>query len=395
VKKADPVALSKVIRKLESGSRPKGGIIEGVGDVLSLGGEHLDEWGSFDLSNRRFVPRDFYERMKRGIVKPRDILIVKDGATTGKVSYVSDSFAHFPCCINEHVFRLAVNSAVADSRYVFYHLFSEQGHREILADFRGATVGGISQEFAKKVTLPLPPLPEQQRIAAILARADRLRRLRRYALDLGDSYLQSVFLQMFGDCLESDYPTTPLGKLVTITGGGTPSRDVARYYEGTIPWLTSKDMRGDYIVDTQEHVTEEAIRNSATKLVPAGSILIVVKSKILMHRLPIAIGKRALCHGQDVKSIQCSERVDPLFIVHILKHNEARILAQARGANTEGLTLPMLQGVSVPDVPLTRQQQFARIVHQFERLRAQQREAQRQAEHLFQTLLHRAFQGEL
>ena len=84
-----------------------------------------------------------------------------------------------------------------------------------------------------------------------------------------------------------------------------------------------------------------------------------------------------------------------MFIVHILKHNEPRILAQARGANTEGLTLPMLESVAVPDVSLVRQRQFARFVHQFERLRAQQREAQRQAEHLFQTLLHRAFRGEL
>ncbi len=263
------------------------------------------------------------------------------------------------------------------------------------ANISGANLPRLSPALLAKRRIPLPPLPEQKRIAAILARADRLRRLRRYALDLGDSYLRSVFLEMFKDCLEGRYPTTPLGKLVTITGGGTPSRDVARYYEGTIPWLTSKDMRADYIVDTQEHITEEAIRNSATKLVPAGSILIVVKSKILMHRLPIAICKRALCHGQDIKSIQCSGKVEPVFIVHILKHNEPRILAQARGANTEGLTLPMLESVAVPDVSLMRQQQFARIVHGFERLRAQQREAQRQAEHLFQTLLHRAFTGQL
>jgi type I restriction enzyme S subunit len=167
-------------------------------------------------------------------------------------------------------------------------------------------------------------------------------------------------------------------------------------YTGEIPWLTAKDMRGKYIADTQEHVTEEAISHSATKLVPAGSVLVVVKSKVLMRRLPLAIATTPLCHGQDIKSIQCSEKkLNPEFLMSVLKYNEQRLLQQARRANTEGLTLPMLRDVPVPDVSLTRQEQFARIVHKLERLRAQQREAQRQAEHLFQTLLHWAFRGEL
>jgi type I restriction enzyme S subunit len=199
---------------------------------------------------------------------------------------------------------------------------------------------------------------------------------------------------MFGDYL-GDHPSTPLGELVTITGGGTPSRKIDRYYRGDIPWLTSKDMRGNYIYDTQEHVTEEAIDKSAAKLVPEDSILVVVKSKVLMRRLPVAVAKRPLCHGQDVKSIQCSEKIEPLFLVYVLKYNESKLLSRARGANTEGLTLPMLREIPVPDVSLTLQQNFAQIVHRFERLRAQQREARRQAEHLFQTLLHRAFRGEL
>ncbi len=114
-----------------------------------------------------------------------------------------------------------------------------------------------------------------------------------------------------------------------------------------------------------------------------------------MRRLPIAIAKVALCHGQDIKSIQCSEKALPTLVIQILKHNEQRLLAQARGANTEGLTLPMLEEIPVPNVPLVLQEKFARIAQKHERLRVRQREAARQAEHLFQTLLHRAFAGEL
>jgi hypothetical protein len=145
VTKLNLVPLSRIVSVLESGGRPKGGIVAGGGEVFSLGGEHLDEYGSFDLSNKRFIPRAFFEQMKRGIVESKDILIVKDGATTGKVSYVGKSFPYSLCAINEHLFRLAVDEKVADSAYVFYYLLSPRGNREILQDFRGATVGGISQ----------------------------------------------------------------------------------------------------------------------------------------------------------------------------------------------------------------------------------------------------------
>jgi type I restriction enzyme, S subunit len=242
--------------------------------------------------------------------------------------------------------------------------------------------------------LPLPAIDEQRSIAAILERADRIRRLRRCALELGEGYLQSVFLEMFGDGFVTKPARRRLGELVTITGGGTPSRDVSNYYEGHIPWLTSKDMKGDYIFDTQEHITEQAIRESATKLVPANSVLVVVKSKVLMHRLPVAVTRVPLCHGQDIKSIQSSVEISPAIVVQILKQNEQKLLHQARGANTEGLTLPMLEEISVPVFTKIDQARFSNISDSYERIRTQQREAMRQAEHLFQTLLHRAFCGE-
>ena len=253
----------------------------------------------------------------------------------------------------------------------------------------------ISLEAVGNVEIELPSHDEQKRIAAILDKADRLRRQRRFAQTLSDSFLQSVFIKMFGEHLSKDFSTTELIDLVTITGGGTPSRDVPEYFTGKIAWLTSKDMRGDYIFDTEEHITEKAIKDSATKLVSKGSILMVVKSKVLMNRLPLAIAEIPLCHGQDIKSIQCSNKVNSLFLLYVLKYNERNLLQLARGANTEGLTLPMIESVPVPNVPLPLQEKFAEIVQKFERVRRQQREATRQAEHLFQTLLHRAFRGEL
>jgi type I restriction enzyme, S subunit len=290
-------------------------------------------------------------------------------------------------CIGRGVAALRPHPEL-DVLYLFYFLRHQEARLAYLG--KGSTFDAIGRDDLEEYPIPLQPLPVQRRIAGILDKADRLRRMRRYALELSDQFLPALFLRMFGDRL--DHPTKrQLRDDVTISGGGTPSRDRLDYYTGRIPWLTSKDMVGDYIWDTEEHITEEAIAESATKLVPAGSVLLVVKSKVLAHSLPVAIAKVPLCHGQDIKSIQCNAEMEPEFLRFLLKYNAPWLLRIARGANTEGLTLPMLNELPVPDVSVSEQRSFAGQVCLVEQERASQREALRQAEHLFQSLLNQYF----
>ena len=155
--------LGELLISLETGSRPRGGV-KGITDgVPSLGGEHLDAHGGFRLENIRFVPEEFARNQQRGWIRVGDILIVKDGATTGKVSFVGNNFPYSRALINEHVFRCQVATALS-SKYVFYWLLSARGNQQILLDFRGAAQGGISQAFVNKVTIPIAPAKEQRRI---------------------------------------------------------------------------------------------------------------------------------------------------------------------------------------------------------------------------------------
>ena len=155
--------LADLLIALESGSRPRGGV-KGITDgIPSVGGEHLSPNGGFRFENTRFVPESFASKRERGWIQSGDILVVKDGATTGKVAYVGPDFPHKRALINEHVFRCQVASSI-DSKYIFYWLFSAKGNQQILADFRGAAQGGISQGFVTCVELPIPPTNEQHRI---------------------------------------------------------------------------------------------------------------------------------------------------------------------------------------------------------------------------------------
>lgn len=189
--------LSAIVDVLESGSRPKGGVSIDSGDIPSLGAEHLNDEGGFNFSKIKKIENIFYEKMRNGKIKYGDILIVKDGATTGKVSFVDHDFPFKKAAVNEHVFILRVDNKISSSKYVFHFLKSPKGKDEILSDFRGATVGGISRGFLDKVNVPLPPLAEQQRIASILDKAVLVKRKRELTIEKLDNLAQSVFNKMF------------------------------------------------------------------------------------------------------------------------------------------------------------------------------------------------------
>jgi len=150
---------------IESGRRPKGGSVEQ--GIPSLGGEQLLSNGRVNWNKLRFIPEDFYESMQKGKVKEGDVLVVKDGATTGKTVYV-DHLPYRKIAVNEHVFLLRSKTEVLENKYLFYMLFSDVGQDQIKRLFHGATQGGITQNDVKSIQVPLPPLPEQKQIVAYL-----------------------------------------------------------------------------------------------------------------------------------------------------------------------------------------------------------------------------------
>lgn len=193
----EKVKLGDITSKLESGGRPKGGATKD--GVFSIGGEHLTNNGGFDFSVGKYVPKDYFLKMNGGKIYKNDILIVKDGATTGKTSFVGENFSLQEAAINEHVFRLEINQLKSDPKYCFYFLFSDFGFRQLMADYKGAAIGGISRQILNKVEIPLPSLSEQKSIAAQLDKADELIRYNRQLIEKYDELQQSLFLDMFGD----------------------------------------------------------------------------------------------------------------------------------------------------------------------------------------------------
>lgn len=198
------VKLSEVVDELESGSRPKGGVSTETGTIPSLGGEHLSDEGGFNFHKNKYISLDFFENIRAGKIKIQDILIVKDGATTGRVSFVGENFPYSKAAINEHVFRISIKKDIGYPKYVYLFLKSGDGKKQLLNDFRGATVGGISRQFIELTKIPLPPLSEQIHIANVLSKAEALIAKRKESMTMLDAYLKSTFLEMFGDPVRNE-----------------------------------------------------------------------------------------------------------------------------------------------------------------------------------------------
>lgn len=159
---------------IESGNRPKGGVRKYTNGIPSIGGEHLNYNGSFSFEKLKYVPNDFYEQTSKGKIQKYDILIVKDGATTGKVAFVDDNFPFEKAMINEHVFLCRSFKENTFPKFVFRFLMSSEGQNRILKTKGGTAQGGINKRFSKLVKIPFPfrnnqpDLEKQKEIASYL-----------------------------------------------------------------------------------------------------------------------------------------------------------------------------------------------------------------------------------
>jgi type I restriction enzyme S subunit len=146
-----------------------------------------------------------------------------------------------------------------------------------------------------------------------------------------------------------------LRAIATFSGGGTPSRENMAFWNGDIPWVSPKDMKAEKINGAEESITEEGLKSSASSLLPAGRVLMVVRSGILKHTIPVAVNTVPVSLNQDMKALTFDpNRCLPSFFLRWVQgHNDQLLLAWAKqGATVESIEHTYLadQIVPMPDV---------------------------------------------
>jgi type I restriction enzyme S subunit len=190
-----------------------------------------------------------------------------------------------------------------------------------------------------------------------------------------------------------EWPRYPLSRLVDIVGGGTPSKSRTDFWAGETPWVSPKDMNGREVFDTADHITEAAVEQSATQVVPSGSVLIVVRSGILAHRFPIAIARRPVALNQDLKALLSHAHLLPEYLAVALESLSTTVLVHCvkRGATVHSVDVGKLKALEVPLPPLSEQRRIVEILDQADRLRRLRAEADATADRVLPALFMEMF----
>jgi type I restriction enzyme M protein len=160
-------AMLQELCEMQTGSRDKGGALDE--GIPSIGGEQISSDGTIKFEKMKYISQDHFNSLKKGVLNKNDVLLVKDGATTGKVGFYKGDYNF--AAINEHVYLLRTNERI--NSFLFYHLLRSDDFQNRLKKFIKGIIGGISSEISQ-IEIPVPSIVEQQEIVPKIEQYEKI-----------------------------------------------------------------------------------------------------------------------------------------------------------------------------------------------------------------------------
>ena len=364
-----------------------------TGDIPWITGADLV--GPVARSARSFITEEAITSSATNKVPAGTVLLVTR-TSVGKVAIAGTEL-----CFSQDITALLPDSVKLDAGYLVHFLRTKEDHFSRYA--RGATIKGITRQVVADLVIPLPPLEEQRRIAAILDRAETLRTQRRTALALLDSLTQSLFLDMFGDPVANPkgWSMSTIGDLAEVQGG-LQVTSARKNLPVEVPYLRVANVyRG--VLDLSEIKTIRATPAEIQRTTLVKDDLLVVEG----HGNPNEIGRAALWNGEIEQCVHQNHlirarfdctKVEPVFASEYVNSPGGRQHLLRAGKSTSGLNTISVSNVRETPIalpPLPLQQTFATRIAAIEALKATHRRALAALDELFASLQQRAFTGAL
>ncbi len=288
-------------------------------------------------------------------------------AQYGTAGYVNWQVQRF--WANDVCFSVIPKEGLIDNRYLYYVLLNKQQYLYEISN-RNAVPYSIEREKILSTRIPVPHIEVQQEVVMVLDTFSKLKAELEAELE-ARRVQYTHYRSTIVDELERTAPLEALASVGTWYGGGTPSKSRYDYWnQGTIPWVSPKDMGGIEIVETEDHITEAAIKGSATKLVPATSIVMVVRSSILDKVFPSAIARIPVTLNQDMKAVVPRSGLLPDYLTQVIRCRGDQILKQARrsGGSVASIETAKLMAFKIPVPALDDQRRVAEMLGRLDAL---------------------------
>jgi len=311
-----------------------------IGDTQE-GGKYIDR-------TAKRIRRDGVRNSRQ--VKEGDFLL------TNSMSFGRPYILRTSGCIHDGWLVLSPKSDEIHTDYFYYYLGSKEVRAKLSAKAAGAVVKNLNKEIVKALEIPLPPLAEQKRIAAILDKADAIRRKRQQAIQLADEFLRSVFLDMFGDPVTNPkgWDVRPVGEVCDCI---VPGRDKPKSFSGSIPWITTNELNHlgtTYKSEKFLGLSGEEIEEVRAKIVAPNSVIMTCVGDLGI----VSIAGEQMVINQQLHAFLPNKNITPSFLSFALAWQKGYMLNMASSTTLPYMNKSVCNSVPVILPPKNLQNKF-------------------------------------
>lgn len=313
-----------------------------------------------ELKGWTFEVDDKTDRINQAAVKrinERSNLLVGDvlysgTGTIGNTAIVQEEPSWWN--IKEGVYAITPKSDLLESRFLIYVL--KKLKDLIVSKSSGTTIKSIPMKELRKIEIPLPPLPEQQRIVEYLdstfAEIDALKAKAAEEVANAKAMFDAALREEMTP--KEDIPMKQIGEIFKSYSGGTPIKSNKEYYEnGNIPWLRSGEVCQKYINKTEMFITEAGLKNSSAKYYPVNTVVIAMYGATAAQ---VGILKIEATSNQAVCGLLPNDSYSPEFVYYWFSAIQKDLAAQAQGGAQPNISQEKIKKVHIPIMDIEKQQ---------------------------------------
>lgn len=307
-------------------------------------------------------------------------------------------------------------------RFLYYSLNRPEVQKRLTSFTAGSTsLKNLNKSTLTNLVVPTPPLEEQRKIASVLYTVDKViqkteeiidqrervrtalqQELFRRGIELDGSFrpqpseAPSLFVERHSRTIPAHWDVEKLGDIGEWVSGKTPSRSEPAFWGGTVPWITAKDMKTLYVMESEDNITKRAIEEGA-KVVSSRSVLVLVRGMILDHTLPVVRPMTDSSFNQDVKAILPDESIDPDYLAYWLKAHSNEVLALVTSAShgTKRLATEAFGNLAIPVPPIDEQKSMVERLRTIDELNFKDQAYKARIERLKRALMQDLLSGEV
>lgn len=312
--------------------------------------------GRLDLNGVHRVSESVYkQRIQRGAPRANDLIFARE-APAGNVALVQENQT---VCLGQRTVLIRPNVQKVNPQYLVYYLLSPKPQYELLGTANGATVAHVNLPAIRNLKIELPEKSVQDKIGTILVTYDDLIENNQKQIKLLEEAAQRLYKEWFVDLNFPGHENTKivdgvpegwqyekLGDLVKTTSGGTPSRRKSEYYvNGNIRWIKTKELNDRFIFETEEHITEDAVKNSSAKVLPEGALIVAMYGATI-GKIGITAAEMA-CNQACCAFIFFDDMISKEYLYCWLMDNREYLVSQGKGAAQSNLSQEMIRNFSL------------------------------------------------